>query len=226
MTYIQSYLKAVEQIAQSVNQSAIEGMIKILCKVREDRGRLFILGVGGSAANCSHAVNDFRKLAGIETYAPIDNVAELTARTNDEGWETVFSEWLKVSRLRETDVLLILSVGGGSKAKNISANLVLAMDLARERKAKIIGIVGRDGGHTATVADQCVIIPTIHQDMITPLAEAWQGVVWHLIVSDPRLLKVQNKWESVTDSKNFDKKSATLESEPKEAISGCSNLEN
>ena len=197
MSYPKSYLENVCKIANSVDLNQVESMLSILIKTREVGGRLFILGVGGSAANCTHAVNDFRKIAGIESYAPVDNVAELTARTNDEGWHTVFSEWLKVSRLNSKDTLMILSVGGGNKEKNVSVNLIHAMDLAKERGAKIIGLLGRDGGYTAKVADACVIIPTISQDQITPQAEAWQGVVWHMLVSDPRLMTSGNKWESL-----------------------------
>lgn len=197
MSYPKSYLENVCKIANSVDLNQVESMLSILIKTREAGGRLFILGVGGSAANCTHAVNDFRKIAGIESYAPVDNVAELTARTNDEGWHTVFSEWLKVSRLNSKDTLMILSVGGGNKEKNVSVNLIHAMDLAKERGAKIIGLLGRDGGYTAKVADACVIIPTISQEQITPQAEAWQGVIWHMLVSDPRLMASGNKWESL-----------------------------
>jgi D-sedoheptulose 7-phosphate isomerase len=197
MSYVKSYLENVIEIAKRVDHAQVESMIQILLQTREKHGRLFILGVGGSAANCTHAVNDFRKIAGIESYAPVDNVAELTARTNDEGWHTVFVEYLRVSRLNEKDVVMILSVGGGNKEKNVSANLVHAMELAQERKAKIIGIVGRDGGYTGKVADACVIIPTLSQEQITPQAEAWQGVIWHMIVSDPRVMTMSNKWESI-----------------------------
>lgn len=197
MSYPKSYLENVCKIANSIDHSQVESMLSILIKTREIGGRLFILGVGGSAANCTHAVNDFRKIAGIESYAPVDNVAELTARTNDEGWHTVFSEWLKVSRLNANDTLMILSVGGGNKEKNVSVNLIHAMDLAKARGAKIIGILGRDGGYTAKVADACVVIPTISQEQITPQAEAWQGVIWHMLVSDPRLMAMANKWESL-----------------------------
>lgn len=196
MSYPAKYLEVVGAIAKQIDLNQIEGMISILLDVQKT-GRLFLLGVGGSAGNCGHAVNDFRKLAGIEAYAPTDNVSELTARTNDEGWETVFSEWLKVSKLNKNDALLILSVGGGDRERNISPNLVAAQELAKERGAKIMGIVGRNGGFTAKVADACVIIPTLSDDMITPQAEAWQGVIWHMLVSDPRLLKKSNKWESV-----------------------------
>jgi D-sedoheptulose 7-phosphate isomerase len=165
---------------------------------RSAGGRLFILGVGGSAANASHAVNDFRKIAGLEAYAPTDNVSELTARTNDEGWPTVFESWLRVSRLKPEDSLLIFSVGGGNLEKNVSPNLVAALQYAKTVGAKIAGIVGRDGGHTARTADACVIVPTVNPVHTTPHAEAFQAVVWHLIVSHPALKRAETKWESVT----------------------------
>jgi D-sedoheptulose 7-phosphate isomerase len=166
----------------------------LLLKVKSEGGRLFILGVGGSAANAGHAVNDFRKLAGIEAYAPTDNVAELTARTNDEGWETVFSGWLKVSKLTSNDCLFILSVGGGNKEKNVSPNLVEAIDLAKETGAKITGIVGRDGGYTAIHADVCLVVPTVSPDTVTPHSESFQAIIWHLMVSHPRLKSNPTKW--------------------------------
>ena len=197
MSYVERYLAEVKTIADSVDHQMIEKMIDILVDVRSNKGRLFFLGVGGSAANCSHAVNDFRKLAGIETYTPVDNVAELTARTNDEGWETVFSEFLKVSNLNSKDAVFVLSVGGGNKEKNISVNIVRGLEIAKEVGAKIIGIVGRDGGFTAQVADAYVNIPTQSDDTITPHAEAWQGIIWHLLVSDPRVMIKSNKWESM-----------------------------
>ena len=164
--------------------------------MRARGGRLFFLGVGGSAANCTHAVNDFRKIAGFEAYTPTDNVAELTARTNDEGWPSVFVEWLRGSRLRADDAVFVFSVGGGDVARNISANLVAALQLARERGATIVGVVGRDGGYTRTVADGCVLIPTVNEATITPHAEAFQAVIWHLLVSHPLLKRVETKWES------------------------------
>ncbi len=198
MSYIKRYLSEAGGIIGKIDPAAVEKMIDILLAVRASGGRLFFLGVGGSAGNCSHAVNDFRKMGGFEAYTPTDNVSELTARTNDEGWETVFSGWLKGSRLGENDCLWVFSVGGGSKEKNISANLVYALEYARIRKAKVIGVVGRDGGFTAKVADACVIIPTISRDTVTPHAEAFQGVIWHMIVSDPRIMQVSNKWESVS----------------------------
>jgi D-sedoheptulose 7-phosphate isomerase len=172
-------------------------MVGLIDQTRQRQGRLFILGVGGSAANASHAVNDFRKIVGIEAYAPTDNVSELTARTNDEGWPSIFVEWLKISRLRPDDLILVLSVGGGSLEKNVSPNLVTALQFAIEVGTRIIGIVGRDGGYTAKVANACLIIPTINPDHITPHAEAFQAVVWHLLVSHPRLKTQQTRWESL-----------------------------
>jgi D-sedoheptulose 7-phosphate isomerase len=201
MTYIERYLKEAEDITRGIDRGRVEKMLAVLLETRAKGGRLFFLGVGGSAGNCSHAVNDFRKLGGFEAYAATDNVSELTARTNDEGWHTVFVEWLKGSRLREGDCVWVFSVGGGSKEKNISANLVYALEYAREKKAKIIGVVGRDGGFTAKVADACVVIPPVSPDTITPHAEAFHGVIWHMIVSDPRIMQVSNKWESVAVAK-------------------------
>ena len=198
MSFTSQYISEAIEILQKLDQTQIENMTEIFVNTRERGGRLFILGVGGSAANCTHAVNDFRKLAEMEAYSPVDNVAELTARTNDEGWETVFAEWLKISRINAEDTVLVLSVGGGNKEKNVSANIVNALDVAKQAGAKITGIVGRDGGHTAKVADACVIIPTINDKTITPHAEAFQGVVWHLIVADPRMMKIKNKWESLS----------------------------
>jgi len=176
---------------------AIEKMVDVLAQTREQGGRLFILGVGGSAANASHAVNDFRKIVGIETYAPTDNVSELTARTNDEGWASVFKGWLEGSHLNAKDAVFVFSVGGGNLEKNVSPNLVLALQLAKKVGAKIVGVVGRDGGFTAQVADACVIIPTVHADHITPHTEAFQSVVHHLLVTHPRLKIVQTKWETI-----------------------------
>jgi len=196
MTYTQLHLSEASQIIDALDVNAIEEVASLLAELRSRGGRLFFLGVGGSAANCSHAVNDFRKLVGIEAYAPTDNVSELTARTNDEGWASVFLEWLKISRLRAQDMLFVFSVGGGSLEKNISANLVKALDYAVEIGAKVVGVVGRDGGHTARVADACVIIPTINKENITPHVEAFQGVIWHLLVSHPILKANQTKWES------------------------------
>ena len=180
-----------------MDRRAIDRVVEILADTRARHGRLFILGVGGSAGNASHAVNDFRKIAGLEAYAPTDNVSELTARTNDEGWASVFSEWLKVSRLRAEDTVLVFSVGGGNAEKQVSPNLVSALDYARTCGARITGIVGRDGGHTARVANACVIVPTVNAAHVTPHSEAFQAVVWHLIVSHPALKTAETKWESV-----------------------------
>ncbi len=185
--FVAAYLDQVCEIARRLDRAAIERMAGLLAVSRDHGGRLFFLGVGGSAANCSHAVNDFRKLAGIEAYAPTDNVSELTARTNDEGWEGTFAKWLEVSRLRPADVVCVLSVGGGQLAPPVSANLVAALNYARQVGARITGIVGRDGGHTAKLADACVIVPTVDPDLVTPHSEAFQAVVCHLLVSHPRL---------------------------------------
>jgi D-sedoheptulose 7-phosphate isomerase len=185
-------------VIDGIDADAVEKMADVLAATRDRGGRLFFLGVGGSAANCSHAVNDFRKIAGFEAYAPTDNVSELTARTNDEGWASVFVEWLRGSRLRAADGLFIFSVGGGNLAGNISPNLVWALKLARERGTAIVGVVGRDGGYTREVADACVLIPTVNDATITPHAEAFQAVVWHLLVSHPKLKRAETKWESTT----------------------------
>ncbi|MFH1379217.1 MAG: SIS domain-containing protein [bacterium] len=196
MEYVKEYLHEVKEIVDRINPSDIDAIISVLLSVRKAQGRVFFIGVGGSAGNASHAVNDFRKLAGFEAYSPVDNVSELMARTNDEGWETIFSEWLKGSRLGPKDAVMVFSVGGGDEKKNISVNLIRALEHAKSVKAHIIGIVGRDGGYTASVADACVIIPTVNPQNITPHAEAFQGVIWHLIASDPRLKMIENKWES------------------------------
>lgn len=196
MTYARQHLQEAARIIDSLDADAIERMADALAEVRGRGGRLFFLGVGGSAGNCSHAVNDFRKLAGFEAYAPTDNVSELTARTNDEGWDTVFAAWLAGSRLRREDGVFVLSVGGGSLEKNVSANLVRALEYARTVGATIVGIVGRDGGYTARVADVCVIVPTVNPETVTPHSEAFQAVVWHLLVSHPRLKTAPTKWES------------------------------
>jgi D-sedoheptulose 7-phosphate isomerase len=197
LTFVQEYLNEVKSIVDALDTDQIERSARILREVRDQGGRLFILGVGGSAANASHAVNDFRKIVGIEAYAPTDNVSELTARTNDEGWATVFQARLAGSRLRKEDAVLVLSVGGGNLEKNVSPNLVTALEYARSIGAAVLGIVGRDGGFTAQVADACVVIPTVNATHVTPHAEAFQGVVWHLLVSHPDLKQVQTKWESV-----------------------------
>lgn len=197
MSYSEQYLRETAEIVSRLDPVLCERAVELLAAVRERSGRLFILGVGGSAANASHAVNDFRKIAGFECYAPTDNVSELTARTNDEGWSTVFAEWLKGSRINHKDALLILSVGGGSVEKNVSPNLVAAMKLAKERGASVLGIVGRDGGYTAEVADVAIVIPMANPDNTTPHTEAFQAVVWHLFVSHPKLKIAQTKWESI-----------------------------
>jgi len=198
MTFSDQFLSEAVQIINALDRPTIEHVVQILADTRSGGGRLFILGVGGSAANASHAVNDFRKIAGIEAYAPTDNVSELTARTNDEGWVTVFESWLRVSRLTPKDTLLVFSVGGGNRKKNVSPNLVAALEYAKTVGAKITGIVGRDGGFTAQAADACVIVPTVNPTHTTPHAEAFQAVVWHLIVSHPALKQAETKWESVT----------------------------
>ncbi len=194
MEHVESYFKQAAELCEKIPKQAIFQIVKGLEKIRAQGGRLFILGVGGSAANASHAVNDFRKLCGIEAYAPTDNVSELTARTNDEGWNSVFVNWLKISRLNKNDALFIFSVGGGNVEKNVSANLVLALQEAKKLGARIFGIVGRDGGYTAQVADAVVIVPTIEQKHVTPHTEAFQGVVWHCLVSHPILQLQQTKW--------------------------------
>ena len=196
MTYTQQHLKEAGEIIERLDADAIERMAHTLADVRARGGRLFFLGVGGSASNCSHAVNDFRKLAGFEAYAPTDNVSELTARTNDDGWETVFVAWLGGSRLRAEDGVFVLSVGGGSLERNISPNLVRALEHARGVGATIVGVLGRDGGYTAQVADAYVIVPTVNADTVTPHTEAFQAVVWHLLVSHPLLKAAATKWES------------------------------
>jgi D-sedoheptulose 7-phosphate isomerase len=197
LSFVDQFLAEAGEIIERLDRAAIDRVADLLAGTRERGGRLFILGVGGSAGNASHAVNDFRKLAGIEAYAPTDNVSELTARTNDEGWPTVFDGWLRVSRLRADDCVLVLSVGGGNVEKNVSPNLVAALDYARSVGARVAGIVGRDGGYTARVADACVIIPVVNPDHVTPHSEAFQAVVWHLLVSHPKVKAHATKWESV-----------------------------
>lgn len=197
MTFVTDFLNEAKQIIDQINPADIEKAVAVIKNVRASEGRLFILGVGGSAANASHAVNDFRKIVGIEAYAPTDNVSELTARTNDEGWQTIFAKWLETSHLNRKDLLLIFSVGGGNLEKNVSPNLVAALQYAKQVGAKVIGIVSRDGGYTAKVADACVIVPIVNPNNITPHAEAFQAVIWHLIVSHPDLKITQTKWESV-----------------------------
>ncbi|HKS22168.1 MAG TPA: SIS domain-containing protein [Thermoanaerobaculia bacterium] len=194
--FVKQHLHEAAEILGRFDVDAIERTATLLADLRERGGRLFLLGVGGSAANCSHAVNDFRKICGIEAYAPTDNVSELTARTNDEGWPSVFVEWLKVSRLRADDAVLVFSVGGGDAERNVSPNLVSALQHAKSVGAKIAGVVGRDGGYTARVADACVIVPTVNAQSVTPHTEAFQAVIWHLLVSHPKLKVAQTKWES------------------------------
>src|SRR5262245_33957622 len=196
MSDTRQYLDEAKEVIARLDIQAIDRMVELLATLRARDGRLFVLGVGGSAANASHAVNDFRKIAGIEAYTPTDNVAELTARVNDDGWESSFSEWLKGSRLRDRDLLLVFSVGGGDLERNISANLIRALEYAKTVGARITGVVGRDGGYTARVADACVIVPTVNPDTVTPHAEAFQAVIWHLIVSHPALRANRMKWES------------------------------
>jgi D-sedoheptulose 7-phosphate isomerase len=194
MSFTKVHFEETIEIAKAIDHLKIEKMVDLLAAIKASGGRLFVLGVGGSAANSSHAVNDFRKLANIETYAPSDNVAELTARTNDEGWDTIFSGWLRVSKLSSKDCLFILSVGGGNKENNVSVNLIQAIDLAKEVGAKVTGIVGRDGGYTAKKADVCVVIPNLSPGSVTPHAESFQSVIWHLMVSHPKLKSNATKW--------------------------------
>jgi D-sedoheptulose 7-phosphate isomerase len=194
VSHAQTYLAETKRIADMLDADMVERMADGLADLRDRGGRLFVLGVGGSAANASHAVNDFRKLCGIETYTPTDNASELTARTNDEGWETVFSGWLRTSRLSDKDMILVFSVGGGDVEKNVSVNLVRALDEAKSRGSKIFGIVGRDGGYTRKIGDCVLVIPTVNQDRVTPHAEAFQAVAWHCLVSHPKLQIQATKW--------------------------------
>tara|TARA_B100001750_G_scaffold228726_1_gene223432 strand:- start:1177 stop:1791 length:615 start_codon:yes stop_codon:yes gene_type:complete len=202
LEYAKRYFEEVIKIADSINIDMIEKIIDILLDLKNSRGRLFFIGVGGSAANCTHAVNDFRKIGGIECYTPNDNVAELTARTNDEGWDTVYAPWLECSNLNDRDAVFVFSVGGGSRSNNISVNIVKALDYAKHVGSKIIGITGRDGGYTKKIADACIVIPTQSNDTITPHAESWQSVIWHMLVTDPRIMVMSNKWESIISNKN------------------------
>jgi len=197
MSHTQQFLEEAKQIIDQIQPEVVDQMVDLIDQTRQSQGRLIILGVGGSAANASHAVNDFRKIVGIESYAPTDNVSELTARTNDEGWSSVFVEWLKFSHLRPTDLILVLSVGGGNLEHNVSPNLVMALQYAVQVGTPITGIVGRDGGYTARVARACVVIPTVNPDHVTPHAEAFQAVIWHLIVSHPKLKSQPTRWESL-----------------------------
>lgn len=196
MNYTSKHLQEASEIIKKLDENIIEKMVDLVSEIKNKGGRIFFLGVGGSAGNCSHAVNDFRKIVGIECYAPTDNVSELTARTNDEGWSTVFAEWLKISKLCNKDLLFIFSVGGGNLEKNISPNLVEAIKYGQSVGSKITGIVGRDGGFTAKASKICVIIPTVNKETITPHSEAFQAVIWHLLVSHPKLKSNQTKWES------------------------------
>jgi D-sedoheptulose 7-phosphate isomerase len=195
--FVESFLRETVTILDALDRAAIEAVADGLARVRERGGRLFVLGVGGSAAHASHAVNDFRKICRLEAYAPTDNVAELTARINDEGWDSSFAEWLRGSRIGANDGVLVFSVGGGDAAKNVSPNLVRAIDVAKDAGAMVLGIVGRDGGHTKKHADACVVIPTVSPERITPHTEGLCAVVWHLLVSHPKLAAVRTKWESV-----------------------------
>ena len=197
MTFTNQFLDEASAVIRDLDREAIEALVDALASTRAQGGRLFILGVGGSAANASHAVNDFRKLAGMESYAPTDNVSELTARTNDEGWGSVFAAWLRTSRLRAADMILVLSVGGGNLEKDVRPNLVAALEYAKQVGATVGGIVGRDGGHTAKVADACVVVPTVNAAHTTPHTEAFQAVVWHLLVSHPKLKAASTKWEGL-----------------------------
>lgn len=199
MSFAKEFLNESVQIIQKLDGNEIEAIALGLAKARDHGGRLFILGVGGSAGHASHAVNDFRKICKFEAYCPTDNVSELTARVNDEGWDTCFSEWLKTSRINAKDAVLVFSVGGGNREKNISVSLINALDVARQAEASIFGIVGRDGGYTKKVSNACVVIPTVHADRITPHTEGLCAVVWHLIVSHPELTRSTTKWESVSN---------------------------
>lgn len=196
MNYAKKHLTETINIIEKLDVSVIEKMADLIAEVKFDGSRIFFLGVGGSAGNCSHAVNDFRKIVGIESYAPTDNVSELTARANDDGWASIFSEWLKVSKLTPRDMLFIFSVGGGNLQNNISINLVEALKYAKKIGSKVVGVVGRDGGYTAQVADACIIVPTVNLDNVTPHSEAFQALIWHLLVSHPKLKTNQTKWES------------------------------
>ena len=197
MKFVEQYLEEAKQIIDSLNRNEITKMVTIINEVRSKDGRIFILGVGGGAGHASHAVNDFRKICGIEAYTPADNVSELTARVNDDGWDTAYVNWLKISKLTEEDMVLVFSVGGGNLEKNVSVSIVKSLEFAREVEARICGVVGRDGGFTAQVADACVIIPPINSDTVTPHTEAFQAVIWHLLVSHPQLQKYEMKWESI-----------------------------
>tara|TARA_Y100000996_G_scaffold371210_1_gene319323 strand:- start:641 stop:1252 length:612 start_codon:yes stop_codon:yes gene_type:complete len=197
MNFIHEYFQEAQTIIENINRDEIFSMISLIKQTRKKNGRLFILGVGGGAGHASHAVNDFRKICGIESYTPTDNVSELTARVNDDGWDTAYVNWLKISKLKKNDLIMVFSVGGGNLKKNISVNILRSLEYAKEKKVKICGVVGKDGGYTAEVADACVIIPPVNPKTITPQTEAFQAVIWHLIVSHPDLQKYEMKWESV-----------------------------
>jgi D-sedoheptulose 7-phosphate isomerase len=197
MSYTDEYLNEVKAIAEKVDRAAIEKMVELVADIRRGGGRLFFLGAGGGAGNASHAVNDFRKIAGIECYSPCDNASELTARINDDGWEGAFAEWLKGSRLSSRDGVFVFSVGGGNEEKNVSVNLVRALEFARQTGARVLGVVGRDGGYTGKVADACLVVPTVNSNTVTPHTESFQAVIWHLLVSHPLLRAAEMKWESV-----------------------------
>ena len=203
MSFVEVYFKEAVEIINKINRSQIEKMIELLINIRNQKGRLFFLGVGGGAGNCSHAVNDFRKIAGIESYTPVDNVSELSARTNDEGWHSVFSEWLKISSINAKDGVFVFSVGGGDKEKNISSNIVFALEYAKSTGAKILGVVGRDGGYTASISDACVVVPTVNPKNVTAHTEAFQAVIWHLIISHPNVMAHGMKWESTIAAENL-----------------------
>jgi D-sedoheptulose 7-phosphate isomerase len=198
MDFINQYFSEAKKIIEMIDKDQIVKMVSIINETRSNNGRLFILGVGGGAGHASHAVNDFRKICGIESYTPTDNVSELTARVNDDGWETAYVNWLKISNLNQNDILLVFSVGGGNLEKNVSVNILKSLEMAKQLGSKICGVVGRDGGYTAQVADACVIIPPVNSETVTPHTEAFQAVIWHLLVSHPDLQKFEMKWESVT----------------------------
>ena len=197
MDFINQYFSEAKKIIEMIDKDQIVKMVSIINETRSNNGRLFILGVGGGAGHASHAVNDFRKICGIESYTPTDNVSELTARVNDDGWETAYVNWLKISNLNQNDMLLVFSVGGGNLEKNVSVNILKSLEMAKQLGSKICGVVGRDGGYTAQVADACVIIPPVNSETVTPHTEAFQAVIWHLLVSHPDLQRYEMKWESV-----------------------------
>ena len=197
MEYIKKYLNQLKEISDEIDKDLLNRLILKLLDLKKNNGRLFFIGVGGSAANCSHAVNDFRKIAEIDAYTPLDNIAEVTARTNDEGFDTIFVEWLKRSKINNKDMLFVLSVGGGNQENNVSVNIIKAIDFCKTQKTTIAGIIGRDGGYVKKNSDLTILIPTKSSDTITPHAESWQSILWHLIVSDPRILSYSNKWESI-----------------------------